>query len=123
MRLPGLIIPLLVAAALYGGYNLRLLFTQPTTNSTYNANDTKAGTKNIFIVDGIKCKGTAEYFSSLYDSVPGIIGIETFATERKAVITYDPDVITRDSIRAVMEKEIPFEDGTRGQLFKCISIE
>jgi hypothetical protein len=123
MRLPGLILPLLVAAALYGGYNLRLLFTQPSTNSTYDTNDATTGTKNIFIVDGLKCKGTAAFFSSLYDSIPGIIRIETFATEHKALVTYDPDIITRDSIKAVMEKEILFEDGTSGQVFKCLSIE
>jgi hypothetical protein len=123
MRLPAFIIPLLVVAALYGGYNMRLLFTQPTTNATYNADDNTAGAKNTFVVDGIRCKGTAAFFSSLYDSIPGIIRIETFATEHKAIITYDPDVITRDSIRSVMEQEIPFNDGTSGQVFKCLSVE
>jgi hypothetical protein len=123
MRLPGLILPLLVAAALYGGYNMRLLFTQPSTNSTYETGDAAGGTQSIFIVDGLKCKGTAAYFSSMYDSIPGIFRIETFATEHKAIITYDPNLIMRDSIKAVMEKEILFEDGTSGQVFKCLSIE
>ena len=123
MRLPGFIIPLLVAAALYGGYNMRLLFTQPTTNLTYETGDPRTGTKSTFIVEGLKCKGTAAFFSSLYDSIPGIIRIETFATEHKAIISYDPDVITRDSIRSVMEQEILFNDGTSEQVFKCLSVE
>jgi hypothetical protein len=120
MRIPKLAIPLLVIVALLGGYFLRTAFTQPTTAVAYNK---EAGTQAVFIVDGLKCKGTAAFFSSLYDSIPGIIGIETFATEHKAIFTYDPDVITRDSIRAVMEAQILFDDGSREQIFKCLSVE
>jgi hypothetical protein len=120
MRLPKLIIPLLVVLAMSGGYFLRNVFTQPTTNVAFN---TEKGTQATFIVDGLKCKGTAAFFTSLYDSVPGIIGIETFATEYKAIVTYDPDIITRDSIKSVMEQEVTFEDNSRGQIFKCISVE
>lgn len=120
MRIPHTLIPALVVVALGGGYLLRNAFTQPTTNIAYN---TAAGAKVTFIVDGVKCKGTAAFFSSLYDSVQGIIGIETFATEHKAIFTYNPSVITPDSIRTIMEAELPFNDGTSGQVFKCLSVE
>jgi hypothetical protein len=79
------------------------------------------GAKATFIVDGVRCKGTAMFFSSLYEDTPGILGIETFAGERTAVFTYDPKVITRDQIRAIMEAPIPFQDGTTNQVFKCVS--
>jgi hypothetical protein len=120
MRIPHTVIPVLVIAALAGGYFLRTAFTQPTTNVAY---DKKAGVTATFIVDGVKCKGTATFFSSLYDSVPGIIGIETFATEHKAIFTFDPQLITRDSIRAIMEAPLPFDDGTSSQVFRCLSVE
>lgn len=120
MRVPKYIFPILLAFALIGGYFLRTAFTQPTTFVAY---DKKAGDTSVFIVDGLKCKGTATYFTSLYDSIPGIIGIETFASENKALITYDPEMITRDSIRAVMEAEVEFNDGTKGAVFKCRSID
>ncbi len=120
MRVPKLIIPVLMILALFGGYFLRTAFTQPTTNVMY---DSKTGSQAIFVVDGLKCKGTAGFFTSLYENTPGIIGIETFATEHKAVVTYDPDVITRDGIKRVMEQEILFDDGTREQVFKCLSME
>lgn len=120
MRIPRLLIPTIVIASLFGGYFLRSAFTQPTTTTTY---DQASGAKVTFIVDGVKCKGTAAFFTSLYDSIPGVIGIETFATEHKAIFTYDPDKITRDSIRAIMEAPIPFDDGTSEQIFKCLSVE
>ncbi len=120
MRIPKIAIPLLVIISLFGGYALRAAFTQPTTSGNF---DKSSGATSTFIVDGVKCKGTAAFFTSLYDSIPGINGIETFATEHKAVINYNPDIITRDSIRSIMEQQILFEDGTRAQVFKCLSIE
>ena len=120
MRIPRLLIPAIVIVSLFGGYFLRSAFTQPTTAVAY---DQTSGVQATFIVDGVKCKGTAAFFTSLYDSIPGIIGIETFATEHKAIFTFDPGTISRDSIRAIMEAPIPFDDGTTEQIFKCLSVE
>lgn len=120
MPIPKLVIPTAVIIALFGGYFLRTAFTQPTTMTSF---EQTPGEKATFIVDGVKCKGTAAFFTSLYDSIPGIIGIETFASEHKAVFTFDPDRITRDSIRAIMEAPIPFDDGTTEQIFRCLSVE
>lgn len=120
MRISRFVIPVLVIATLFGGYFFRLAFTQPTTQVAYQQT---TGETAAFIVDGIRCKGTAAFFSSLYDSIPGIIGIETFATEHKAIFTYDAEVISVDSIRAIMEAPILFDDGTSQQVFRCLSVE
>lgn len=120
MSVSRLTIPILVIIALFGGYFLRLAFTQPTTLATYGQ---AVGEKATFIVEGVKCKGTAAFFTSLYENVPGVIVIETFATEHKAVFTYDADAITLDSIQAIMEAPVQFDDGTSAQIFKCLSID
>ena len=118
MRLPRFIIPLLVISALLVGYGLRANFTRPTTAQTFAIG---IGAKASFVVDGVRCKGTAMFFSSLYEDVPGVIGIETFAGERTAVFTYDAKIITPDRIKAIMETPIAFEDGTTQQVFRCVS--
>jgi hypothetical protein len=120
MRLPRYIFPVLIVATLFGGYFLRAAFTQPSTNINYS-NET--GATATFIVEGLKCKGTAAFFTSLYDSIPGINGIQTFATEHKAIFKYNPDLIGKDSLIAVMEDSILFEDGTREQIFRCLKVE
>jgi len=119
MRLPTFVIPVLVTLALLAGYGLRTSFTGPTTVQTFAKG---TGATATFVVDGVRCKGTAMFFSSLYEDIPGILGIETFATERTAVFSYDPKVITRDRIQAIMETPIPFEDGTTSRVFKCMSV-
>lgn len=120
MKITPLLLPILVILALFGGYGLRAAFTQPTTTSVTGD---VSGAKLTAIVDGLKCKGTANYFVSLYDSTAGIKAIETFASDHKAIFTYDPDAITPDSIKSIMEQVIKFEDGTEAQIYECLSME
>lgn len=119
-RLPGCLIATLAVLALAGGYFLRAAFTQPTSVSSFSGTGTA---KAVFIVDGLKCKGTADYFTGMYKDVPGIGGIETYASENKAVFTYDPKLITGEGLRAVMEAPVKYEDGTSGQAFKARSMK
>ncbi len=119
MRLPRIALPILVALALAGGYSLRSAFTRPTLTTVF-AN--QPGETATFVVDGIRCWGTARFFTSLYEDTPGVLAIQAYASERKAVFTFDPAAISRERIRAIMEAPIPFSDGTTNQVFTCISI-
>ena len=120
MKIPKFIIPVLVIAALISGHVLRAAFTQPTTNVTLGDGQ---GKRLDCIVNGVKCKGTARYFTSLYEGVDGVGGIETFAADHRAVFTYDPSVITPDDIRRIMEAPIPLGEGDTAQVFECLSME
>ena len=120
MKVSKYIIPLLVILTIVGGYNLRHAFTMPSTSVVYVEGD---GTTINCTVDGISCRGTAGYFTSLFDSTNGIMSIDTYASEHQAVIKYDPDLITQDSIVAVMEQLIPLNDGTEAQIFDCLEIK
>jgi len=120
MNIPRYILPLLIAAALFGGYALRAAFTHPSSSVQFSANGSK---KVTCIVDGIRCKGTSDFFIRLYSKTPGIAHIETYATEHKAIIKYDPNLITPNQIRSVMEAQIPLRDGTSRQVFFCQSMK
>jgi hypothetical protein len=111
-------IPILVVGALYGGYLLRTAVTLPTT--TVGAAQA-TGARLECIVSGVKCKGTAAFFTSLYEGVDGVLAIETYATEHKAVFTYDPAKITPGEIERVMEQEVLLNDGSRAQVFELLS--
>lgn len=120
MRLPSIVLPVLVVSAIFGGYFLRNAFTQPTTNAIYSASGDETVT---CIVQGVKCKGTANFFTTLYDDTPGIAGIETFATEHRVIFKYDPAIINPNRIKEIMEAPIPLRDGTERQVFVCESME
>ncbi len=118
MKIPKVALPILVVIALFSGYFLRNAFTQPTTNIEFGS----AGKASFeCIVKGVKCKGTANFFTQLYNNTPGIAAIETFATEHRVVFTYDPDIIRPDAIREIMEAPIPLSDGSVRQVFVCES--
>jgi len=120
MKISKFLIPVLVIVALLGGHYSRLLFTQPTTATTIGSGE---GKKLECIVDGVRCKGTAQFFASLYEGVDGINGIETYASDHRVVFTFDPKTITPDRIRSIMEAPIPLRDGTSEQIFRCRSME
>ena len=120
MTVPKFMIPVLVIATLFGGYFLRNAFTQPTTNVTVGTGEGKTLT---CVVDGVKCKGTATLFTSLYTDTAGINRIETFAADHRVVFSYDPAVITPERIRTIMETPILLDDGTSVQVFKCLTME
>jgi hypothetical protein len=120
MKIPSVVLPLLVISAILGSFLLRTAFTLPTTNVSYSA----TGDETVScIVDGVKCKGTANFFTNLYTDTPGIAGIETFATEHRVIFRYDPKQISPDRIKEIMEAPIPLRDGTTRQVFVCESME
>jgi copper chaperone CopZ len=118
--MPKTIIPLLVIASLAGGYFLRHAFTHPTTSVAFNASGASILTCEV---EGLKCKGTAAFFTSLFENVPGINSIETFASEHRAVFTYDPASITPEKIQEIIEQPVPLRDGSEVQVFRCLSMK
>jgi hypothetical protein len=119
MKIPKLLLPVLVIVAIFGGYMLREAFTKPSTAMEFQGRP--VATVEC-VVDGIRCKGTAGFFTSLYEMEPGIASIVTFATEHKAVFEYDPAITSLERIREVMEAPIPLRDGTSQQVFECLSM-
>jgi len=114
MKLPKLLLPILVIVALFSGYFLRSAFTQPTAVMTVGDG---SGERLEYIVDGVKCKGTSDFFISLFDGVEGVNGITTYASDHKVVFAYDPELITPEEIREIIEQDVLFNDGTRARVF------
>lgn len=113
-------IPLLVVMALLGGYFLRDAFTRPTTAVFLS----QLGDARLeCTVEGLKCKGTATFFTKMYEGTRGIRSVETFATEHLAVFKYDPEVISASEIRAIMEASVTFKDGSSRPVFKCLAMK
>ncbi len=120
MSIPKWVIPFLAVVILIAGYHSRHLFTQPSTSVEFGGN---GGKTVVCKVDGIKCQGTANFFTGLYDGVEGINSIETVASEKQATITFDPKIISAEKIQEVMEQSIPLRDGSQRQVFTCLEMK
>jgi len=113
------VLPILVITMLVGGYSLRTVFTKPTTSVVFSG---EGSAKMVCKVDGVRCKGTAGFFTKLYQDVPGIASLETIAEEHLATFRYDPAVITPDSIKAIMEQEFKLRDGSVRKVFTLVEM-
>jgi len=126
MNISRLLLPVLVIAALFSGYFLRAAFTKPTTTAAFEQSLVNSENKTAIltcIVEGVKCKGTANFFTQLFTGASGIMNLETFASEHKVIFEYDPEIITSDDIRNIIEQKITFKDGSQRQVFKCLSMK
>ncbi|RJP79701.1 MAG: hypothetical protein C4524_04815 [Candidatus Zixiibacteriota bacterium] len=120
MTVPKYILPALVVLALFGGYLLRNPLTRPSTETHFTA----AGMATVeCFVDGLKCKGTAEFFTRMYQRTPGIASIHTYAAEHRAVIAYDPAAIDTAGLRSAMEAPVLLDDGTLQPVFRCLAMK
>jgi len=117
MRIPKIILPILVLIFVAGGYFLQSTFFFPTTETVFGA----VGDSEVeFTVDGVRCRGTASFFESLFQKTPGIESITTYAANGRAIFKYNSAEITPDRIKSIFEKEIRMRDGSFRRVFKEI---
>jgi hypothetical protein len=117
MKVPKMTIPLLVLLFVVGGYAFQSVFFFPTTDIAYSA----VGDSTVeFTVDGLRCRGTAGFFTSQFENTPGIESITTYAVNNKAVFVYDSSIITPDRIKSIFETEFRMQDGTFQSVFREI---
>ena len=117
MKVPKIAIPLLVLLFVVGGYAFQTVFFFPTTDIAFSA----VGDSTVeFTVDGLRCRGTAAFFTSQFEDTPGIQSITTYAANHKAVFVYDSRLITPDRIKSIFETEFRMQDGTFQSVFREI---
>ena len=118
MRIPKTVIPLAVILFMAGGYALQPVFFFPTTETAFSA----VGDSEVeFVIEGLRFRGTAGFFTKLFDGTPGIESITTYAANHRAIFVYDSKLITPDRIKSIFEKEIRMRDGTFRSFFRELS--
>lgn len=115
MRIPKITIPILVIVLIAGGYILQSVFFFPTTEVTYAS---QGDSRVEFVVDGIKCRGTASFFTEMFNDVPGIESITTYAADHRAIFVYNSEEIDPDRIKVIFEKEFRLQDGSFASFFR-----
>jgi hypothetical protein len=120
VKIPRILIPLAVLLFVVGGYTLRTEFFFPTTEAAFSS----TGDSMVeFTVEGLRCRGTAAFFTELFDNAPGIESITTYAANNKAVFVYDSRLITPDRIKSIFEREFRMRDGSFRSVFREITRE
>lgn len=106
--LPAIIAVLLVAFGFWAGDKYEL----PTINVTWGIEETLEDGTVKQLVDpssletmemtglrSVKCYGSSMAFKAKLEKIRGVYGVKTFVAHHRAVITYDPSVITPEQIQ------------------------
>ena len=106
--LPAIIAVLLVAFGFWAGDKYEL----PTINVTWGIEETLEDGTVKQLVDpsaletmemtglrSVKCYGSSMAFKAKLEKIRGVYGVKTFVAHHRAVVTYDPSVITPDQIQ------------------------
>jgi copper chaperone CopZ len=74
------------------------------------------------IVEGLRCRGTSNFFIKKIEKLPGLLSVSTFVQEHRAEIHYDPSRIDVQKIRGVIEEPVRLQDGRLVKPFKVLEI-
>jgi len=114
MKLPAAFIPAAVLVFALLCVPLREAFVYPAASVTLGDSGSVDGSsvRTVeMIVQGVKCKGTAEFFVKRYEGQDGILDLEAYAADHKVVVTYDASAIDADGIRAIGEAPVRLKNG------------
>lgn len=85
------------------------LWELPTQQHQFGGASTN--TRNIeMIVDGLRCRGTSNFFMSKLTGKGGLISVNTYVQEHRAVIVFDPTRISVEEIRQIIEAPVRLRD-------------
>jgi copper chaperone CopZ len=75
-----------------------------------------------FVVEGLRCRGTSNFFMSMTEGVPGIVSVTTFVQEHRATIKFDPSQIDIQGISRAIEQPVRLRDGRVVSPFRVLEI-
>ena len=78
--------------------------------------------KTEMIVQGLRCRGTSNFFVKLAGQIPGVTSVSTYVQEHRAVIHYDPKTTDPKTIAQRIEKPVSLESGKVVAPFKVQKI-
>lgn len=120
MRLPAVFIPATVIVFALLTFPLREAFNLPAAQLSFadaaSVDESQVRTAEM-IVQGVKCKGTANFFLARYEGEEGILDLEAYAADHKVIVTYDASKIGTDRIQEIGNAPVEMNDGEHRTFF------
>jgi hypothetical protein len=74
-----------------------------------------------YVVDGLRCRGTAVGFARMIAPVPGVVSVTVHARTNSAIVEYDPSLTDADAISQAFTAPI-VRDGRSFSVFTLVSV-
>ena len=116
MKIPAALLAPVVLVSFIGVILVVNVWELPTQQQRFG--DTAAHAQSIqMIVDGLRCRGTSNFFMGKLSSADGLISVNTYVQEHRADIVFDPALISVEGIRQIIESPVRLRDGRIVQPF------
>ena len=110
MKIPSNLLAPLVAAFFFAVILVGNAWELPTMQQEFSESGGQVRTVNL-IVEGLRCRGTSNFFMKKVSGTPGIVSVTTYVQEHRAQIEYDPAQIDTAGITEIVEKPVALRDG------------
>lgn len=94
----------------------------PTQKSEFAETSGKTNQVQL-IVDGLFCRGKSNFLLNMLSESPGLISVNTYVQEQRAVIVFDPSKISVPRIRQIIETQFRLDDGRIVQPFSVREVQ
>jgi hypothetical protein len=122
MRVPSLLLAPLVVLTFSGAILIGQTWELPTMGQEFGAAASEEHRVEM-IVQGLRCRGTSNFFMQQLANVPGLLSVSTFVQEHRAEIKFDPSQIDIVGIQRVIEAPVFLADGRIVQPFEVVEIK
>ena len=75
------------------------------------------------IVNGLRCRGTSNFFMKVVGEIPGVVSVSTYVQEHRASIKYDPSQINPDEIAEIINEPVNMRNGRTAKPFQVTEIK
>jgi copper chaperone CopZ len=103
------IIPIAIALLTLLAFATTNAYRVPTAELSFVEVRPSAVSTVEFVVNGLKCRGTANMLARQIADLPGVVSLTAYARTHTALIEYDPSVTSPDEIRAAAVEPIVHE--------------
>ncbi len=116
MKIPAVLLAPAVLVSFFGVILAADLWELPTQQSRIAEASAKTSEIQV-IVDGLVCRGKSNFFLSMLSQAPGLVSVDTYVQEHRAVIVFDPTKTSVTRIQQVIETPVRLSDGRIVQPF------
>lgn len=125
MKLPFLAVPAAVLLMGAAAFPLKEAFNAPaaTLSREQNMPVEQGLLKQVELtVQGVKCRGTANFFIGRMKPLEGIVDLQAYAADHRVVIIYDSSKIGLKQIKQAAEAPVRGRDGQWRKFFHVVEV-
>lgn len=116
-----IVIPVAIGVLIAAAFATTNAYRVPTLEHTFPGGRPAVVKTVEFVVEGVRCRGTSNFFAQKIGKVPGVVAVTTYTRGNLAIVEYDPMLTGPAEIRAAYESPDAI-DGMEYEVFRTRSV-